>query len=182
MKDHRDLAVRLVEINKVANNSGANFTENFMSNVFELYTKRIKENKVKAFIAELKDRGFNICDCRECLSSQKDIVNLSYKIADHIDRPNELNEADHQAVIDNFALNIGSCILRPAFLIGLGKWESDESANLVNCDATNYMIFLYDLICDYSHLMNESERKKFSKNIELIRPLFPGEDCYNNAA
>ena len=150
-----------------------------MSNVHELYSKKIKENRVKAFIAELNDRGINICDCNECRSSQKNIVNLSYKIANQLDQKDELTESEHIEAIDNFAINLGCCILRPSYLVNFGRWEGD---NLVDCNESNYMIFLCDLIGNYSHLMNENERTHFGKNVESIRSLFLCEDSYQDAA
>ncbi len=150
-----------------------------MCNVYVLYSKKIKENRVKAFITELKDRGINICDCNECRSSQKNIVNLSYKIANQLDQKDELTESEHIEVIDNFAINLGCCILRPSYLVNFGRWEGD---NLVDCNESNYMIFLCDLISDYSHLMNENERTLFGKKVEFISKLFICDDCYNNAA
>lgn len=150
-----------------------------MSNIYTLYSKEIKENKVKAFISELRRRKFNICDCNGCHSAQKNIVSLSYKIADQLDRPEELTDSEHVEAIDNFAINLGSCILRPSYLANFGRWKGD---NLVDCAESKYMLFIANLICDYDHLMNDNERIHFGEGIESIRRLFLCEECHNNAA
>jgi hypothetical protein len=149
-----------------------------MSNMYELYSKKIKENRVKAFIAELRKRKFNTCDFNECHSAQKDIVNLSYKIANQLDTPDELTESENIQAIDNFAINLGSCILRPSYLANFGRWKRD---NLVECYRSNYMLFLFDLICDCNHLMNDNEWIHFGKRIESIRRVISCENRYGYA-
>jgi len=150
-----------------------------MSNIYSLYSKKIKENKVKAFISELRRRKINICNCNECQSAQKDIVNLSYKIANQLDQPEELTDSEHVEAIDNFAINLGSCILRPSYLLNFGRWEGDK---LIECEESNYMLFIANLICDCDHLMSYDERIQFGERIESIKKIFPPKDSYNNAA
>lgn len=149
-----------------------------MSNIYSLYSKKVKENREEAFISELRKRRFNICDCNGCHSAQKDIVSLSYKIADQLDRPEELTDSEHVEAIDNFAINLGCCILRPSYLVNFGRWKK---YNLVECDESKYMLFLTELICDCNHLMNDSERIHFSERIESIRRLYLLEDWHNYA-
>lgn len=149
-----------------------------MSNINMLYSKEIKENKVKAFISELRRRKFHICDCNGCRSVQENIVSLSYKIANQIDRPEELTDSEHVQAIDNFAINLGSCILRPSYLLNYGRWKKD---NLVNCDESNYMLFLAELICGCNDLMNDNERIHFEERIWSIRRLFLYENLYHYA-
>jgi hypothetical protein len=36
--------------------------------MYEIYSKKIKENRVKAFISELRKRKFYICDCDHLMS------------------------------------------------------------------------------------------------------------------
>ena len=150
-----------------------------MSNMYEIYSKKIKENRVKAFISELRKRKFNICNYNECQSAQKDIVNLSYKIANQLDRPEELTDSEHVEAIDNFAINLGSCILRPSYLLNFGRWKGDK---LIECDESNYMLFIVNLICDCDHLLDNDERIHYGEKIETIKKIFPPKDSYNNAA
>ena len=150
-----------------------------MSNMYELYSKKIKENRVKAFIDELRKRKFTTCDFNECHSAQKDIVNLSYKIANQLEQPDALTDSEHIEAIDNFAINLGCCILRPSYLVNFGRWKGD---NLVECDESNYMLFLVELICDSNHLIDDNERIYYGEKIESIRRWFSCEDSYNSAA
>ena len=153
-----------------------------MSNMKKIVQKKSNNKRKKAFITELRERGFNICGCRDCRSYRSDIVNISYKIAKKLKLRDGLSKKEYRDGTYSFAIDLACCILNPEYLVGLGEWEDGDDGKLIACEGSRKMILIHDYISEHSHLMNKSERRHFGENVDLITELFVCDCCKQDVA
>ena len=143
----------------------------------------LKRQRVKEFISEVNKIGWETCGCENCRAYHERLYDLSNKIVSNCDISNissdfaSLNEQETKDCVYTFAVEVGRCILHPAYLYeNFGNW-SPENGNLLPGHRTNALFFLQKIIRNYSSSMTPQEKREFGEAVSSIENLFECPEC-----